>query len=629
MQTFKVAVDGFWRHIQYMLHDGKLYLKFRYNAALVAEVKAMRGARWHPKVEDLPPEVVSGLDMTKGWSVENCTRNLMQFDILMGKDNPFAIYDAEIHPIEAVPRVDYFGKTIMPYPHQCLMTGHQLGFRKVITAAEMGCGKTLAAIMTMEFAANDQMREFWYVSTRSGLMSTQLEFKRWRCNVVPVLFSYDELVSMLKGNPDIEMPQLIIFDESVALKNATTQRSQAAMYIAERMRKEVPDCYIIEMSGAPMPQAPTDIWHQVEIVAPGFLRESSADKLGARLSIMEPRAEGKAYTSRVTWKDNPAKCNVCGLLQDKHNEQDHPHVRSVDEVAKLGQRLRGIMLVIRKAEVMRWLPEKIFHRLQAKPDIPTLRAAKFIASLTIPAIQRLTMLRTLSDGFKYTDQETTRMKVCPSCEGEGTILDYDDGQDAIVKVTCPQCGGKTEVTVTERVAEYGPCPKDALLRELLDECAETTGRIVIYAGFTGSVDRCINVARSVGWDALRVDGRGWRGFGPTASQITPGKWLEAFQYGRSEIRKLAFIAQASSGGKGLTLTAAEMMVYFSNDFNGDSRIQSMDRIHRPGCTGANYFDLLHLPSDLRVLDALEAKQDLQEIVLDASLFDEGNNNDNT
>jgi hypothetical protein len=608
----------------------------------------MRGARWHPDPENIPPEIQQGLDVTKCWSIENCPRNHTQLNILMGKENPFEIYDREIKPITAVPRKDYFGTEVMPYPHQCLMTGHQLGFRRVITAAEMGCGKTLAVIMTMEFAENDQMRDFWYVSTRSGLMSTMLELKRWGCKIVPTLFSYEELVSLLKGSPDIEMPKLIVFDESVAVKNATTQRSQAAMYIAERMRREVEEPYIIEMSGAPMPQAPTDIWHQVEIVAPGFLRESTADKLAVRLSVTAPRAPGQAYTQRITWKDNPKKCNTCGKFSEEHIYDDHPfipaasdpskcaacniradiHVKSdhifspsVDEVSALGRRLRGVMLVTRKADVMKWLPEKIFHRLVAKPEIATLRAAKFIANLTIPVIQRLTMLRTLSDGFKYTEQETTRTKTCPSCEGEGTILDYDEGTDSITNVTCPQCKGKTEVTVTERMAEYGPCPKDALLRELLDEAAETTGRIVTYAGFTGSVDRCVNVARSAGWDVLRVDGRGWKGIGPIASSIKAGKWLEVFQYDKIAVPKLAFMAQASSGGKGITLTAAEIMVYFSNDFNADSRIQSMDRIHRPGCTGANYFDLIHLPSDVRVLDALERKMDVQGMVLDASLFE--------
>lgn len=71
---------------------------------------------------------------------------------------------------------------------------------------------------------------------------------------------------------------------------------------------------------------------------------------------------------------------------------------------------------------------------------------------------------------------------------------------------------------------------------------------------------------------------------------------------------------------GLTLTASPSIVYFSNDFNAESRIQSEDRIHRPGMDvnrGATIYDLIHLPTDRTVLENLKAKRVLQDMTLGA------------
>ncbi len=69
---------------------------------------------------------------------------------------------------------------------------------------------------------------------------------------------------------------------------------------------------------------------------------------------------------------------------------------------------------------------------------------------------------------------------------------------------------------------------------------------------------------------------------------------------------------------GLTLTASPTIVFYSNDFNAESRIQAEDRIHRPGMDktrGATIIDLIHLPSDEYVLDNLKKKKDLQNLTM--------------
>lgn len=77
-----------------------------------------------------------------------------------------------------------------------------------------------------------------------------------------------------------------------------------------------------------------------------------------------------------------------------------------------------------------------------------------------------------------------------------------------------------------------------------------------------------------------------------------------------------FVGHPGSAGMGLTLTASPAIIYYSNDFNFESRIQSEDRIHRLGMDvniGATIIDIINLPSDKMVLENLNKKRILQSI----------------
>ncbi len=85
---------------------------------------------------------------------------------------------------------------------------------------------------------------------------------------------------------------------------------------------------------------------------------------------------------------------------------------------------------------------------------------------------------------------------------------------------------------------------------------------------------------------------------------------------QSDPAKRFFVANQATGGKGLTLTAATLSVYYSNTFSLEDRMQSEDRNHRIGQENeVLYVDLI---SDLRVdrliSTALANKQDLHHYV---------------
>lgn len=69
------------------------------------------------------------------------------------------------------------------------------------------------------------------------------------------------------------------------------------------------------------------------------------------------------------------------------------------------------------------------------------------------------------------------------------------------------------------------------------------------------------------------------------------------------------VGTPSTGSMGLNLTAANVVIYLSNDFSLKTRLQSEDRVHRPGQTrGVSYFDLVATgPNGQKTIDHLIIK----------------------
>ncbi len=92
------------------------------------------------------------------------------------------------------------------------------------------------------------------------------------------------------------------------------------------------------------------------------------------------------------------------------------------------------------------------------------------------------------------------------------------------------------------------------------------------------------------------------------------KNLKRFQGGGAKV----FLGNQSAGGTGLNLAMADTMVYYSNDFNADTRWQSEDRAHRIGQkNNVTYVDLVAPKTiDGKILDALRKKKNVADLVMD-------------
>jgi SNF2 family DNA or RNA helicase len=609
----------------------RLWFNYAYNKTLTAILKdELEGIKWHGFEE--PP--------IKNWSALYNHHNRFRIDFHTG-GKPYSIYDRDYKTVEF--------EDVRPLKqHQINMAKHALSARRLLIAGEMGVGKTLAMIAMMEAS---KITDWFWVGPKSGIYSVKLDFKKWKSVIYPRFMTYNELTALATSWVDSNgVARGIIFDESHCIKTPGSQRTRAAKYFAD-LNYEIykDDGIVVLMTGTPAPKSPLDWYAQCEIARAGFLRERDHHTFKTRLAILSEgsNATGGSFNQIIGWKDDEKKCSTCGLLESDPIHEFHIFAPVVNEVALLYRRMNGLVHIVFKKDCLD-LPDKIFRKIVCKVAPEVQRAANLIIKSGKSTIQVLTLLRELSDGFMYEDVQTGT-QTCDTCNGKklvkkhvytGQLLDETElesiclekgifaDSDAYYKLypyaeypdlytlqdaDCDSCYGTGERETTARSAKELGSSKDDVVRDLLQEFADTK-RAVLFAGFTGSIDRLTSIIKQEGWEYIRVDGRGWTSsFGSTNAE----ELLTTFQ-DKLDTRRIAFIGHPGSAGVGITLTASSMAVFYSNDFNAVNRQQAMDRIHRLGMDenrGATIIDLVCLPSDEYIIKNLDNKARLQDITL--------------
>ena len=150
-----------------------------------------------------------------------------------------------------------------------------------------------------------------------------------------------------------------------------------------------------------------------------------------------------------------------------------------------------------------------------------------------------------------------------------------------------------------------PIPlKNNRMDELLSVLEETEGKVIIWANYRYSIfDIEKNLKKKFGEDTVVTY------FGDTKDQDRQ-EIVKTFQDEESPVR--FFVANQQTGGYGLTLTAASTVVYYSNNYDLEKRIQSEDRAHRIGQkNNVTYIDIICEGTvDENIVSSLRNKIDL-------------------
>jgi len=153
-----------------------------------------------------------------------------------------------------------------------------------------------------------------------------------------------------------------------------------------------------------------------------------------------------------------------------------------------------------------------------------------------------------------------------------------------------------------------PLPNNRL-SGLMSVVDELSGKAIIWASYTYDIQRIAQALRDrFGPDSVATY------YGGTP-QDERQDIVTKFQDKESPLR--FFVGQPRTGGYGITLTAANTVVYYSNSYDLEIRLQSEDRAHRIGQTNkVTYIDLVSPGTiDEKILKALRQKIDIAGQVL--------------
>ena len=156
--------------------------------------------------------------------------------------------------------------------------------------------------------------------------------------------------------------------------------------------------------------------------------------------------------------------------------------------------------------------------------------------------------------------------------------------------------------------------KSKRIDELMSILEESEGKAVIWANYRYDIKRIVNeIRKTYGDDSVGSY------FGDT-SDADRAKNLEKFQDLDSPMRFI--VGNTQTAGYGINLTAASTVVYYSNNFDLEKRLQSEDRAHRIGQVNkVTYIDIICKDTvDEKIVKALLAKQNIAAQVLGEAVW---------
>ena len=151
--------------------------------------------------------------------------------------------------------------------------------------------------------------------------------------------------------------------------------------------------------------------------------------------------------------------------------------------------------------------------------------------------------------------------------------------------------------------------KSNRIKELLEVLEETNGKVIIWAVYRYDIQQIEKtLGEKYGKESVATY------YGDTKDSIRQSI-VDRFMDPDDPLR--FFVGNPKTGGYGLTLTSSHTVVYYSNDYSLEIRLQSEDRAHRIGQTNkVTYVDLIAENTiDEKIVKALNNKIDLASQVM--------------
>ena len=155
--------------------------------------------------------------------------------------------------------------------------------------------------------------------------------------------------------------------------------------------------------------------------------------------------------------------------------------------------------------------------------------------------------------------------------------------------------------------------KNNRMVELLDVLEEVEGKVIIWANYVYDIQQIVKaISKKFGEDSIV------QYYGAIQADVRQ-KNIERFQDPNSDAR--FFVGNPQTGGYGITLTAANNVIYYSNGYDLEKRLQSEDRAHRIGQKkSVTYVDFITPKTvDEKIVKALRKKMNIATEIMGEEL----------
>lgn len=365
----------------------------------------------------------------------------------------------------------------------------------------------------------------------------------------------------------------IACDESDNMKNPKTARWKAMMQLRKYAR------WRRIMTGTPIDGTPFSAFSQYQFLHPSILGTTSYTAFKSEYAEMLPPTD-------PLMKAIVAKNRLRFLPQIvKRTPDGRPKYKNLDKLARL---INPHSYRVMKKDCLD-LPDKVYKAV-------TFNLTKEQAKVYKMAANECRLM--------YGDTPTAFNKLAIATKLAQITSGYYLHPDAEVPVRIP-----------------GDNPKLKLVVARVAAALSAGHKVIVWARYTVQIQDLVAGLKELGEE--EVDGNlphiiEYHG-GVSSNDRRAG--VEAFERGAANV----FVGNQQAGGTGLTLVAASVMCYFSNNYSLRDRLQSEDRAHRIGQTKrVTYYDFAARGTvDEHAIRLVGQKKDVADYILDPqfNIFD--------
>jgi SNF2 family DNA or RNA helicase len=380
-------------------------------------------------------------------------------------------------------------------------------------------------------------------------------------------------------------------DESVDIGNHAAVRSKQALKFAQRSAVR----FILD--GTPIAAGPLGLFNQCEFLSPGVLGFPDFYSFRHRYAVMDTLDVGQRNNLCPVCSDDnrfPSceRCKGVGYVG-----RSVKVVKSYQNVEELQEKLYRFTVRILRSDCYD-LPPKIrqkayFDLTGEQRRIYDEMRKKFVVELkdvghvtASMVLTRYIRLQQISSGFLSTPPI---VHPCPNCGG--------------LFAECPRCDG-LGVSLEEVKPKPIPLDGNARLDAFANAVASAGGQKIVWCRWTYDVDIVMRWCSDHGLTAVRYDGQ-------TDDEQRAANLIK-FREDCAEY----FVGTPGAGGRGLDLSCADTVIYYSHDWSLRKRLQSEDRAQNlRKTTPTSYIDLIATDTvDVKIVNALREGKRLSDLI---------------